>query len=92
MPRRKRNAASAKAETPFTQTKDVVRIEMMKRIYVAKEPELTPDTWLHHPSCKDEGGKDAAAKCEALGCGAFSGAEVVMKIDGGWWNSLPGDH
>lgn len=71
---------------------DPVRVELMKRIYVARDPEATAETFLHHPDCDDKGGTEGPAKCEVLGCQAFSGTEVGVRIDAGWWNSVPGDH
>lgn len=70
----------------LSKTLDTVRVEMMKRIYVSRDPESTPDTWLHHPDCPPK-----APTCAALGCRAVSGLDVVAAIDAGWWNDLPGD-
>lgn len=73
------------------QKADSVRLELMRRLYVARDPESTPLTFLHHPDCDDAGGKGAAQRCEAAGCRAFSGLDVGAMIDRGYWNSVPGD-
>lgn len=78
--------ADAASDAP-TSSLDPVRIELIKRVYVASDPEFTPLTWLHHPNCPQY-----APACEEHGCGAFIGKEVPALIDKGWWNDVPGDH